>query len=98
MWSWGTWGLLQINLRSVEGGVAGKEERDVRQVPAGYDDDARTFPIRRIDSYGLDPNQDFIITGHWDRHLLDQRGAILSSDRHQSLRLGSGSGGNQPVG
>jgi len=78
--------------------VAGKEGRDVRQVPAGYDDDARTFPIRRIDSYGLDPNQDFIITGHCDRHLLNQRGAILSSDRHQGLRLGSANGGDQPVG
>ena len=62
----------------------------VSQVPAGLDDDARTFPIRRIDSYGLDPNQDFIITRHRNRYLLNQRGAILNSDRHQSLRLGRG--------
>lgn len=83
-------GSLQMNLRS--------EERDVSQVLAGFDDDRRTFPIRRVYSYGLDLNQDFIITGHCNRHLLNQRGAVLDSDRHQSLRLGRAGEGDLPVG
>jgi hypothetical protein len=85
-----------MNLRSVGG--EGRKRGNVRQVPADLGDDARTFPIRRIDSYGLDPNQDFIITRHRDRHLLNQRGTILSSDRHQSLRLRRASGGDLRVG
>lgn len=52
----------------------------------------RTFPIRRVDSYSLDLNQDFMITWHRDGHLLNQPSAVLNSDRHQSLILGEGPG------
>ena len=83
-------GLLQMNLRS--------EGRDVSQVPAGLYDDTRTFPIRRVYGHGFNSNQDFIITGHRDGHLLNQRGAVLNSDRHQSLRLGRAGEGDLPVG
>jgi len=82
-------GLLQMNLRSVG--------RDVSEVPAGLDDDTRTFPIRRVYGYGLDLNEDFMITGHRDGHLLNQRGAVLNSDRYQGLRLGS-AGRGRPTG
>lgn len=82
-------GLLQMNLRSVG---------DVSCVVAGLGDDARTFPIRRVYSYSLYSNQDLIITGHCNGHLLNQRGAVLNSDRHQSLRLGRAGGGDLPVG
>ena len=85
--------ILQMNLRS----VWGKEESDVGQIPVGPDDDARTLPIRRVYSYGLDFNQDFMITRHRDGYFLNQRGAVLNSDCHQSLRLWKASGGDLPV-
>ena len=71
--------LLQMNLRSV---------KDVSRTGARGErnGDGRTFPIRGVYSNGLDSDQDLIITGHRDGHLLNQRGAVLDSDRHQSLR------------
>ena len=77
-------GSLQMNLRSVG---------DVSLAPGGLGDDVRTFPIRRVYGYGLDLNQDLIITWHRDGHLLNQRGAVLSSDRHQSLSWGGSTWG-----
>ena len=70
-----------MNLRS-DGG--GREREEVSRAPAGLDDDARTFPIGRVYSYSPDANEDFVITGHSDGHLLNQRGAILGSDCHQA--------------
>ena len=75
-------GSLQMNLRSVER----EGERHISQgLVWRFDDNTRTFPIRRINGHGPDSNEDFIITGHRDVHLLNQRGAVLKSDRHQSL-------------
>jgi len=85
----GELGSLQMNLRSVGRGVS--------EAQTGVDDDTRTFPIRRVYGNGLDLNEDFIITGHRNGHLLNQRGAVLNSDRHQSLRLGR-VGGGRPTG
>lgn len=86
-----------MNLRSVE--EERKEERGISQVRFGYDDDdTRTLPVRRVDSYGLDLNQDFMITWHRDGHLLNQRSAILNSDRHQGLILREAGTMNLPVG
>ena len=81
-------GILQMNLRSVEGVGWGKFNW-------GCDGGAhtRTFPVRGVNGYGLDANEDFIITGHSDGHLLNQGGAVLNSDRHQSLSEGWSAGG-----
>lgn len=84
-----------MNLRSNKG----RKRRRVSRVPAGLDDDARTFPIGRVYGYSPDANEDFVITGHSDGNMLNQRGAILSSDRHhQRLRLERVSEPGLPVG
>ena len=84
-------GLLQMNLRSVEG-------KDMNEFPAGFDDDARTFPIRWVYGDGLDLNQDLIINGRWYRYLLNQSIAVLRANRHQSLVLMRAGGEDLPVG